>query len=901
MNRSRLVFLGFMWVWSCWPLGLAAQQMTVDTARLRAYREEVAHMVSFLEFAFNTLGDPATTPRQKETIFNESYLKVFRDAKVQVEDDLVASRATVTNKDVQAYLKDIDFFFRSVRFDFEVEEVTHEVNPEGALYFKVRALRHLEGIDLDGDTLNNFQTRFIEVNLQPEMQELKIASIYTTRLSQEEALQQWWDQLSPAWKQVFAPQIALDDSLSLADVLALDPGAQIGDTLLRRHVQPVIMSDSLTLSLFTYLDPGLTLGDTFEQVETDTLIVQSDRIYREIARLHDRESLDLAGQTGLRDLSPLSVFTGLKTLDLSRTGAQDLTPLRNLTRLEVLKLAGTQVADLTPLRYTVGLREINLSQTPLADLSPVGFFPRLQRLFLAHTQVATLDPLADLADLRDLDVRYTPVTDITPLSQCPRLEVLKISHTFVQQLDALAGLESLHTLYCTHTPIHDLAPLRFVPALRVLLCDHSRVQALLPLEGLTHLRKVYCDSTRVDQREANRFLARRPEVLVVYESEALQGWWQALPPAWAAYFRRRVSLDPVPTREQLHEVATLREVNLAGQSAIHSAEPLRMLNRLESLTLDGTRIDSLGPLGELTDLNYLSLRDTYVRSLAPLAYLNRLAFIDLSGTPVADLSPLRELVALEYLSVSDTRVSSLIPLEALPLLRQVYAEHTGVGLPQVRAFLASHPSALVVFQTERLRQWWETLPPEWRALFEEAVPVGDAPTGEALHQLISQPRLEISNQPGITHLDPLAQMLQLRELRLTGTRVTDLSPLATQTGLAQLVLAQNPLTDLTPLAALRDLRHLNIENTPVEDLDPLATLYQLEELWASGTAIRHLKALEGLTQLKRLDCSNTGVRSLRPLDNLLALELLKCFNTRLSSRLVDQFRATHSGCEVIYY
>ncbi|RMG66455.1 MAG: leucine-rich repeat domain-containing protein [Bacteroidetes bacterium] len=880
---------------------VSGQEMSIDTARLRQYREEVAYMVSFLEFSFNTLGDPQTTTRQKETIFNESFLKVFRDADVQVEDDLVVGRSTVTNKDVQAYLKDIDFFFRTVHFDYEVEEITHEVNPDGGLYFKVKAQRHLEGIDLDGDTINNFQDRYIEVNLHPEMQELKIASIYTTRVSQEESLRQWWTQLSPAWKAVFGPDIRVNDSTTLAEVQAMNPTLGLGDTLRWLEPHTFWMSDSSLLSLFQPLYPHLRLGDTLVRVDTQTLPLSGPYLYQDLERLQAREALDLSGHPDLSDLSPLSVFSELKTLDLSETAARDLTPLRNLTRLEVLKLAGTQVADLSPLRYALGLREINLNQSPMADLRPVGHFPRLQRLYLAHTRVEDLAPLAGLTDLRDLDLRHTAVVDLEPLQACTRLEALKVDHTFVQTLDPLHGLESLHTLSCMHTPVYDLAPLRFTPSLRVLLCDHTRIQSLEPLEGLSLLRKVYCDSTRVDLAEANRFLARRPEVLVVYESETLQQWWQEMPPAWQAYFRQHVTLDRVPTREQLHEASSVQEVDLTGQAVIASAAPLRLLHRLESLTLNGTRIDSLGALSELTDLSYLSLRGIPVRSLAPLAFLNRLAFLDVAETQVADLEPLRDLVALEYLSVEKTPVSRLSPLEKLPLLRQVYADETGVVVAEVQAFLKAHPEALVVFQTASLRTWWEALSPAWQSAFNEAVGVGDTPSTEALHQLVSLPTLRIENRLDITRLDPLTRMLQLKTLDLIGTRAADLSPLATQTSLESLTLAQNPVTDLLPLSQLKKLRVLNIENTPVEDLEPIGMLYALEELWVSGTAVRNLKPLEGLTQLVRLDCSNTEVRSLKPLDTLMELKLLKCYNSKVSSRHLDRFKEIHPACEVVFY
>ena len=58
-----------------------------------------------------------TDPEEYAQLLREiavNYTKFFRDEDVQVEDDLIDERETVTNKNVQAYLKDVDFFFKNV-------------------------------------------------------------------------------------------------------------------------------------------------------------------------------------------------------------------------------------------------------------------------------------------------------------------------------------------------------------------------------------------------------------------------------------------------------------------------------------------------------------------------------------------------------------------------------------------------------------------------------------------------------------------------------------------------------------------------------------------------------------------------------------------------------------------
>ena len=73
--------------------------------------EKVKDVVAFFELLLNTLGSNSTSARDKEIVITESYAKIFRDDKVQVEDDLDENRSVITNKDIVAYLKDVDFFF----------------------------------------------------------------------------------------------------------------------------------------------------------------------------------------------------------------------------------------------------------------------------------------------------------------------------------------------------------------------------------------------------------------------------------------------------------------------------------------------------------------------------------------------------------------------------------------------------------------------------------------------------------------------------------------------------------------------------------------------------------------------------------------------------------------------
>ena len=120
------------------PFWSFAQENTeLSNADIENYKKQVTHLVKYLEETMNFLGDPANVAKEKEIIVNQSFLKIFKDDEVQIEDDLDPDREVPLRKDVQAYLKDIEFFFKGVKFEFLIADISHFVNEENKHFFKV--------------------------------------------------------------------------------------------------------------------------------------------------------------------------------------------------------------------------------------------------------------------------------------------------------------------------------------------------------------------------------------------------------------------------------------------------------------------------------------------------------------------------------------------------------------------------------------------------------------------------------------------------------------------------------------------------------------------------------------------------------------------------------------------
>ena len=158
----------------------------ISAEELESYKPQLNDLVNYLEGTLNFLGDRASPPKEKEIVVNSSYLKIFTNEKVQIEDDLDDNRDVPLHKDVQAYLKDISFFYRSVHFHFIILDISHFINEKNEHYFKITFNRDMEGVTVAGDSVSSRKLRYMEVNLDVGRSDFKIASIYTTGLNVRE-------------------------------------------------------------------------------------------------------------------------------------------------------------------------------------------------------------------------------------------------------------------------------------------------------------------------------------------------------------------------------------------------------------------------------------------------------------------------------------------------------------------------------------------------------------------------------------------------------------------------------------------------------------------------------------------------------------------------------------------
>jgi Leucine-rich repeat (LRR) protein len=900
MNKSTLktfTFLVIIILWVFPAISWSQHKAKADTSlqQVENYREQIRRLMGFLEFSLNTLGSSEASTKEKETIINESYLKAFLNDKVQIEDDLDESREILTYKDVQAYLKDVDFFFKEATFSFDIQDIKLLKNDLGMSYFKVTANRNLKAITVNDEAINNNKTRYIEINLDENEQVLKIASIYTTRLDEAREMITWWNAMPTEWKIVLGSEKMVTDTLRLSQVDILND-----TTLLFINEMPEIIQKES----FVYIDKDSLLvikNDTILKEVYDTLPVGKNNSLRILKEITRQVNLDVHGNKSIRALYPADQMTELRSLNISNTLITDLFPARNLTKLVTLNISGTNINDLDPIRYNTRIKELYLDSSWVRTLVPIQDFDSLEVLHLNHTKVDSLLPIKRLNNLKDLRLDNTPVSDLSPLGDLTKLENLSISGTLADSLSSLQYLITLKRINFERTKIKDLSPLSRLDNLEIIDADQTQVADLEPLGTITALQKVYCDQTPVTRSLANAFMASHPKVLIIYESQELSSWWAGLSLDWQKVFKSYVKLDPKPTTEQLHQLTLLSAINIAENDNISNMEPLSKLANLKEIDAGGTLISDIKPLSELNDLKVLLCPNTRVSDLKPLQGLVQLEKLDFSNTLLDSLDGLNSLEHLQVLNIDKTGVDKLQPVSGCKALRLIYCDNTKIGKVDIDKFLDINPTCLIIYQTSLLKNWWMSLVPAWKAVFRANTQIDEPPTREQLQTLASLNILDITGNREITSVLPLTTLHRMEELNLSNTMVKDITPLHDLVRLKKLNLSGNGITDLMPISNLPLLTQLDISNTAVEKLDAIKTLVSLEYLNCSGMPVKKLDPLATLVNLKKLECYNTGISNLKPLINLMHLKQLVCYNTKLSVKKVDAFKVQMPELEVVFY
>ena len=826
----------------------AQKKGSMSDKNIQEYKEQINVMVKYLEDTFTFIGDPENTTQEKDIIFRESYLKIFKDEDVQIEDDLDQNRRTSINKDIQAYLKDIDFFFKDIKFSFKIEKIETKTNDSNNTYFLVTTMRTMNGHSISGAAVNDRRKRFMEINLDPFKKELKIASIYTTKPNVTEELRNWWNKMPLAWKQYFGENSFIFDTIELKNL---------------SH----IFMDSIVIST----------SDGYNTIEK-TIAADMPTVYSALSALSKTTDIDISYNTEIHSLDPLLEMSDVLVLDCSNTDISDISPIRNLSKIKNVNISNTMIDDISSLKYNSDMTMFRADNTKLSNIETVSCFNQLNTLSLSGNAINDMTPINNCGQLAYLDISGTQVTSLDSVMISSGLHYLNISNTEISDLNPISHLEELQGLNIDHTRITDLSPLTNMQQLSEIQCSNTDVADIMPLKDIPHLVRIYCDNTNVDAEKAGAFYKANSNVMVIFETATLKTWWEELPIYWKKAFMKQTNIGIDPSPEELHSLIQIKSLEV--DPAIQDATPVSRLTNLENLSIANSKIIDIESFKGLLNLKKLDLQNTKIKDLKPLENLGNLQEVNIENTPVSDLSPLSNsnnimIVKAENSKINDTTVYNL-----------------KVAQPQVT----------VIYQTKKLELWWKTLNNNWREIFKQYVSVDSNPKPEQLQQVADITEINVdSDKYSISSLEALSKLHFIRKLIINDNQLTDLSPIAGKRLLEELSVSGNAIDNILPLADVTTLKSLALENTLVNDINILENMHELEVLNIAGTSVKNIKILVNCSKLEELNIANTPIKSLAPVQNIQTLKHVKAFNTKVKKKDIETLRSTHRDINIVYY
>jgi len=767
------------------------QQPAKNTDRnISEDKKRVKEIIDFLQYVLNTLGSSATSARDKEVLVTQSYAKIFRDGKVQVEDDLDEERLVVTNKDVVPYLKDVDFFFRDVKFEFVIEDVKNSKLPDGDIFYKVSARRILTGTTTDGAPVANTIPRFIEINYDPGNQDLRIVSMYTHEINETEVLKNWWRDLSLEWQ-----------------------------TLLRSKLPATSSTDSLSLS--------------------------------DLKAITSTTELDLSNNKYIQSAEPLERLKDLRFLNLSGTVINDLAPIRNLTELQNLNLERTPVTDISPLKYANKLTSLNINHTLVSDITVIEKMPALQNLEMRRTPVSDYSPLTGLTLLQKLDISSSALKDLVFTGGLTGLTTLDISGTSVRDLGPLRNLRQLQRLDIDSTQVVSLEPLNGMESLTELHANNTAVTDLTSLQKSVRLAKIYADNTAINRDAVNRFNTHS-KAEVIFESGDLKNWWNALSPEWQTIFSTAAMVHTSPSKEELSRISNLDSVNIAGRNII-TLEPLRKLPKLKAVIAPNTGIRDLSPFGEHTDILYLDISGTAVSDLTPLAKLTKLKVLRADKSKIENIErysfPALELLYADQTALHDITAREFLEKnpECLLIYKTIHINRWWNNLSEswrnVFSEKLKNDTTREAFHRLLEQEKFEFIGPvrdldaiaefvQLKELHFSGTSITRIPRIENLQSLTS---LHATNSP-IREIAAGALPATLQDLDISNTPIDDLKLIGSLPALRKLNCSGTQIRRLDHLEKIASLENLDCSNTNVARLEPLDAL-SLKTLTCYNTKI----------------------------------------------------------------
>ena len=211
-----------------------------------------------------------------------------------------------------------------------------------------------------------------------------------------------------------------------------------------------------------------------------------------IAGLPLLERLTLS-DCGLSTIAGLENAQKLTYLDLSNNTIRNLSPLSTLTDLRTLNLGYNALNTLDALSGLANLEELDVCYNVLPSPSPITGCEKLTSLIANNNHLTDLNGLDKLTGLTVLNVRKNSISDVSVLGNCTTLVELDISNNSISDISALKTLTNLELFTFSHNQVSALPAWPEGCKLRSIDGGYNQIESLEPLRNMHSMTHVFMD------------------------------------------------------------------------------------------------------------------------------------------------------------------------------------------------------------------------------------------------------------------------------------------------------------------------------------------------------------------------------------------------------------------------
>ncbi len=272
---------------------------------------------------------------------------------------------------------------------------------------------------------------------------------------------------------------------------------------------------------------------------------------------------------------------------------------------------------------------------------------------------------------------------------------------------------------------------------------------------------------------------------------------------------------------------TVYEMN----TACYTSQYMAYYYQLSGLSYTGVSFDNLisvvafsglknlGQLSELTSLEELSLQYTGLKTLKGIENFKSLKTLDISHTNISDISALAGCTGLETLNITD------LAGEQDTTLDEASAENTDAG----------------------------------------------------------DDENEEETKTGITELDAIKGLVNLKKLVISGNAVADISGLSGLTALEYFSATDNYISDISVIKNMKSLKELSLAMNKVTDLSAVNGCEKLEKLYAYENEITALGDFSKLKALDTVAVYDNKLTDISTLENCTKLTAISAYNNEITT------------------